>query len=730
MRRPTTAFVTVPIAVLAVGAFTVVLGSLLIGARETDSIALTQQRATIEHALKQHGLALARELRVQTVWAEAYEKTLAGDTVWMRAFYGQYLNDLFGYDAIYVLSSNDRLVFGFANGRDKDSADFSSIAPDVGDLVAAVRNAADAPEPDVITTPIDFADGQSVQHRAVADVRRVLGKPATVVVSTIVPDRSPRTMLSSPYLLIAIEDLDARFISTLGTNFGFRSLAWIEGAPSVDMATDLVKAKNGTDVGTLAWRKDQPGWQFVQRASAGLLLALALLAVLALILMRWGRQKANQILASEADARHAARTDTLTGLPNRAALGEMLSKMLEQTGDSTLGILAIDLNQFGEINDDFGNAMGDAVLLAVAQRLRTLLPTDAVLARPDGDEFMVLAPRMDAGEVANLATSVTSALSTPIDVKGRARVYVSAAVGYALAPSDGEQDDDLMRRVELALAKAKAHGGATAIAFAPEMDLELSRRRAIESALRDAVAKEAIDVVYQPIMDPTGTRVVCVEALARWTDPLLGPVSPEVFVPIAEENGLIPRIGEIVLRRAVADGRAWPDIDVAVNVSGAQIHHGDIVSVAADALATFKFPPHRLVIEITETVLLVDEKRADDQIRRLQELGVKVALDDFGSGYSSLLYLRKFGFDKLKIDRGFIEAIGHSDDSTLILASIIRLGLDLKLVITAEGVETAEQRRWLAASGCHELQGYLFSRPLAAEQVTAFLSAHRHAVAG
>jgi predicted signal transduction protein with EAL and GGDEF domain len=337
---------------------------------------------------------------------------------------------------------------------------------------------------------------------------------------------------------------------------------------------------------------------------------------------------------------------------------------------------------------------------------------------------------MDPTAVAGLAARVVAVLVDPIEIPGGARVYLTSSVGYAVAPRDGDENDDLARRVGLAIAKAKDLGGDTAVAFAPEMDLELSRRRALESALRMAVADDAIGVAYQPIMDPTGRRVVAVEALARWTDPLLGTISPEVFVPLAEETGLIPRIGERVLRRAVADGLAWPDIYVSVNVSAAQIHHGDVVAVVRDVLSASRFPPERLEIEITESVLLVDEKRANEQIKALQSLGVKVALDDFGSGYSSLLYLRKFGFDKLKIDRSFIEEIGQSADSSVILASIIQLGLDLKMTITAEGIETPEQHRWLRASGCHQLQGYLFSRPLTAEQLALYLAAHRIAAAG
>ena len=258
-----------------------------------------------------------------------------------------------------------------------------------------------------------------------------------------------------------------------------------------------------------------------------------------------------------------------------------------------------------------------------------------------------------------LADRIVMDLAKPIDVDGGTRVMISASVGYALAPTDGDRTDDLVRRVELALAHAKEDGGGEALAFAPEMDLEQFRRRALENALRKAVASGTIDVAYQPIMDPTGSRVIAVEALARWSDPLLGTITPDLFIPLAEETGLIADLGRQVLKRALSDGMDWPDVDVAVNVSAAQIHHGNIVEVVGEELRASGFPAHRLEIEITESVLLADEKRANDQIRGLQKLGVKVALDDFGSGYSSLQYLHKFGFDKLKIDSGFIKGLGR-----------------------------------------------------------------------
>jgi len=730
--KHTTSFVTAPIAFLAVAALAVVLGSLIIGARETDSIALAQQRDTIEHAIEQHGDALARELRVQTVWSEAYDRTATRDVIWMRAFFGIYLDELFGYDSIYVLSGSDKFVFGFAKDRDARQAQFERIAPGLKDLIAAVRKPAEAPATyHVISTSIDLGENQFVVHRAVADVRNILGMPATVVVSTIVPDRPRASLNSSPFLLVAIEDLDARFIKQLGKTFGFADLKWFEGTAPLGTSTERIEALDGKTVATLSWTRNQPGWEFVRRVGIGLAVALVLLVALTALLMRWGNRQARRILDSEADAKHAARTDALTGLPNRVALGEALGGMVTEAKrhESPLAVLSINLDQFKEINDDFGHAVGDAVLVAVARRLEGLLKSNFMLGRPGGDEFVMLAPGIDSTAAAGLGARIVAALMAPIDIAGGTRVHVSASVGHVLAPHDGEANDDLMRRVELAVAKAKEQGGATAIAFAPEMDLELSHRRILEGALRSAVTSDAIGIVYQPIMDPSGSRVIAVEALARWTDPMLGSIPPDVFIPLAEETGLIQKIGERALRQAVADGLAWADVDVAVNVSAAQIHHGDVVAVVRDVLSTSRFPPERLEIEITESVLLADERRADAQIKGLQRLGLKVALDDFGAGYSSLMYLRKFGFDNLKIDRSFIEDIGKSSDSPVILESVIQLGLNLSMTITAEGVETPEQHRWLRNSGCHRLQGYLFSRPLTKEQLTAFLAHHDAAAA-
>ncbi|KAB2940407.1 MAG: EAL domain-containing protein [Hyphomicrobium sp.] len=728
LQKRTTTFVTLPIAALAAASIGIVLASLVIGAREADAIALSRQRETIEHAIDQHGLSLARELRIQTVWTEAYNKTREHDTSWIRSFYGIYLSQILGYDRIYVLASDDTPVFGFVPSDQSASSSFASIGGGLKDLLKAVRVPQSMPaDYNVVVTDVPLGNGSMLQHRAVADVRSIRGRPATVVVSTIVPDRGYRSDVTEPpMLLVAVEDIDKEFTRRLGANFGFRDLQWVTHETPAGDASNVVKSLDGAPVGTLAWRKDRPGLEFIRRVAPGLGISLILIAALTYILILWGKWQAKQILQSEEHATLAARTDALTGLPNRVALREAFARLLDgiQGDKSTLGVLSIDIDQFKSINDAFGNAVGDGVLIAVARRLQSLVGAGGIVARPDGDSFVMLVPGLDDKAAAELATDALTALAEPFDLDGGTRVFATVSVGYAIGPRDGDTGDELLRRAELAVEKAKEEAGETVVAFAPEMDAEVTYRRMLEMALRSAVAEGSINVFYQPLMDASGRRVLGVEALARWTDPTLGPISPEIFIPLAEETGLIQNIGEHVLRRAVEDGKAWPGINVAVNVSASQIHHGDVVGVVRDVLGDSQFPAERLEIEITESVLLADEKRANEQMRGLQALGVKVALDDFGTGYSGLQYLRRFGFDKLKIDRSFIDGAGEPLDSSVILASIIKLGQDLDLTITAEGVETVEQQRWLQTSGCDQLQGYLFSRPLPADQMTAFIAAH------
>ncbi len=727
LQRRNTSFLTLPIVVLVAAALVVVIASMAIGAREVDRIALDSQRSAILQAIHQDGLVHERELRLMTVWDDAYDAVLANDMAWMDKYLGRYLNQVLGYGRVYVLSGDGKLIYGSVGGQ-PGSAE-AALPHGVEELISAARASRPVlPEGQMVETPIALQDGTTVRHRSVVDVLSIDGRPASVIVSTIVPDYgSTRSATDKPPLLVTTNDLDRYDVRKIGADFGFQDLHWTKGKAPVGYDAEVVRSSSGLPVAALTWQQNRPGMEFLSRIAPGLLLALLPIAALTYLLVEWGSRQVKRLVESEAQATRAARTDTLTGLPNRVGLRDVFRQLLsraKQTG-APLAVLSIDIDHFKAINDAFGNVVGDAVLKASARRLEAMTPEHGVITRPDGDSFVMLVPGLDGAGDAELANDVIVALAEPFDLDNGTRVFITASVGYAIGPRDGDTGDELMRRAELAMRKAKEDAEEEAIGFAPEMDAEVTYRLMLEAALRASVADGSIDVVYQPLMDPSGTRVVGLEALARWTEPDLGVISPAVFIPLAEETGLIQNIGELVLRRAVEDSKAWPGITVAVNVSASQIHHGDVVEVVRDALKRSQFPPERLEIEITESVLLADEKRANEQMRGLQALGVRIALDDFGTGYSSLQYLRRFGFDKLKIDRSFIDGAGDPMGSSVVLASIIKLGQDLDLTITAEGVETEEQRRWLQASGCHQLQGYLFSRPLRATDVAAFIAAHR-----
>ncbi|MDP1906706.1 MAG: CHASE4 domain-containing protein, partial [Hyphomicrobium sp.] len=330
MQKRTTAFVTLPIVALAAASCAVVIASLVIGAREADTIALTRQRETIEHALDQHGLALARELRVQTVWTESYERTRARDTAWMETFYGRYLTQLLGYDRIYVLAPDNTPVFGFVAADPERSDDFSTLAGGLQDLVKAVRDSkTNLPAYNVVETAVPLGDGTSQLHRAVADVRAINERPATVVVSAILPDRGyGEAVTGKPMLLVAVEDIDKQFTKQLGRNFGFVNMEWTaQGTPPGDVS-EAVKSLDGTPVGLLSWRKDRPGLEFIRRVAPGLGLALILIVALTYLLIIWGNRQAKRLVESEKDASLAARTDSLTQLPNRVALHEAFDQLL------------------------------------------------------------------------------------------------------------------------------------------------------------------------------------------------------------------------------------------------------------------------------------------------------------------------------------------------------------------------------------------------------------------
>ena len=427
---------------------------------------------------------------------------------------------------------------------------------------------------------------------------------------------------------------------------------------------------------------------------------------------------------AEAKIVYMARHDALTSLPNRDLLVERVEQAISQAARDGhyCSVLFIDLDRFKAINDTLGHPVGDELLRAVAERLQACVREVDTVARLGGDEFAVVQAGLERPEdAAVLARRIVETLGMPYDIDEH-RVNVSTSIGISVAPIDGAYCGKLLKNADMALYKAKADGRATWRFFEPEMDASLQRKRGLEADLRDALAQEVMELHYQPLFDLQQDRVGGFEALLRWRHPKRGMVPPSDFIPLAEELGLIVPLGEWVLRQACLEASAWPaHVKVAVNVSAAQFTSGRLLESVTSALAIAGLAASRLELEITESVLLSDGSATLSTLRALRALGVRISMDDFGTGYSSLSYLRSFPFDKIKIDQSFVRDLNATEDADAIVRTMIVLGGSLRMRVTAEGVETAEQLAWLRAEGCTEAQGYFLSRPAPAAEIPRLL---------
>ena len=436
-------------------------------------------------------------------------------------------------------------------------------------------------------------------------------------------------------------------------------------------------------------------------------------------------------LRSEARIAHMARHDALTDLPNRAFFLERLNERIDELArDGThFSVFMLDLDGFKLVNDTLGHGAGDALLRAVADRLRFCVRQEDIVARLGGDEFAILQRSLidQRWDAVALADHVIETLSEPYDLGGR-EICISTSVGIAMAPAQGRTSEELLGNADLALYQSKLSGRDRCCVFEPSMDTRSRLRRELQSDLRQALQKNEFELHYQPIFDIATQRCIGMEALLRWRRGSRELVPPDEFIPIAEETGLISPIGEWVLRTACRDARSWPEqVSLAVNLSSAQFGKGDLGKAVSGALAATGFPAERLELEITESILLGRTESNVRLLRELKELGAKIVLDDFGTGYSSLTYLSSFAFDKVKIDRSFVSAITDRPDCLVIVNSVINLAHSLEMKVVAEGVETEEQLAILRAAGCPQAQGYLFSRPKPAAELVEFYEGLRAA---
>jgi diguanylate cyclase (GGDEF)-like protein len=716
--------VVVPIGVIVAVAIVCVVVAVLSSARRADEVALDTERQLFTRALADHGERVLREIEsVSTSEIANRRIRLEFDPAWVQDYVGLRLQSSFDHDFVFIADAADRFLYASLGLRSVDPNWFNSIQPDLKGVLDLVRGRSST-EADRGAADVEAARKSGV-HRAVR-LQGFLGRPAIVaaVAVTTPNDVSPNTGTEAPVVL-SVKFIDDDVLAGIASRLLLNNLRKIENEPVTagDYPFDLTDPQ-GRSIAQFAWTPKQPGAEIVHSVVPFIAVALAAFALLVGLVLGHMRRTAATIAAGETRLRHLALHDPLCGLPNRIFFGERLEAMIAKVrdGSPTAAVFYIDLDHFKDVNDTLGHPVGDELIRSVTQRLSRTLRGDDLVARLGGDEFAVITSGgFDHATLQAVATRMIATICAPYSIANQT-IVIGASIGIAVINEQVAGAADVMRHADLALYRAKNEGRNRACIYDSAMDADLVKRKLLENDLRTAIENDNLRVVYQPIVNNSGETVVGVEALCRWTHPDRGEIPPVEFIPIAEHSGLIIELGEQVLRRACLDGKAWPGISVAVNVSPLQFRRSDFVDVVERILAETDFDPARLELEVTESTLLGAVETAELAMFRLKGLGVRLALDDFGTGYSSLLYLRRFPFDKLKIDSSFVRSIERAADAAAIVHAVVSLGRGLGMKVTAEGVETAEQQLFLRAAGVHSMQGYRFGRPCPPADITTRLT--------
>lgn len=700
--------VLVPLVAILLLTFVGAGAALFIGTSLTNTEARHQQQRMIEASFSQSLNEHLRQLHSLSRWGPFEQHLAEGNSSrWLDENIGLWLYEMFGHQLILVLDQQNQIVRVWREGQPVS-------APADDPLIG-----------EVLQSPL--VNDPARQDNA--DYARITNRAAALAVGNIQRDDNalPR------FRLVSLKFLDDGYLAGLAERNQLQGLHFSDGTPQPGTgARYLLIAQAGEAVGYLNWIPSRPGAEMLRTIGPSTGLAVLAISLLCLYMVRrlWNSsvnlsQSMLRLGASEAQAQHLAFHDVLTGLPNRALVEDRLTQALALATrhDQRVALLLIDLDRFKTINDTHGHHAGDELIIAVAQRLSNIVRASDTVGRIGGDEFIVVMPDVDnIGQVQSLAQRIIDELSEPFTLFG-SDVWSGASIGLALAPKDGVDRLELMRKADIALYEAKSGGRGTYRQFERAMDESVRTRQTIAADLRTALhTHQGLEVWYQPLMDIGGQQMVGIEALLRWHHPTRGLIAPAEFIAIAEETGLIIPLGEWVLAEACVTQQRFPELLVAVNVSPVQFRSTGFVERVMAIVSQSGGDPKRLELEITEGVLIEDEREARAIIVALREAGFRIALDDFGTGYSSLNYLSNFPVDKIKIDRSFTQSLGVAENSVAIVESVVKLGHAMGLMVTAEGVETPGQMSALADAGCNQLQGYLFSQAVPADQLAALMT--------
>jgi diguanylate cyclase (GGDEF)-like protein len=709
----------IPIGTIVVVAVICLVIAILTSARRADEMAVKREQQLIQQAIVERSARMLRQVEsVATTDRATQALREKFDPQWVDEHLGRWLENFFDHDLIVVVDASDRIEYARSRaGDDIASMPLPRALIAIRDFVRGRTDAAPAR-----ALPVVAPQDAGKPSRSAGWIEQVTGKPAIVMAVAIGSEKELAAGNAGAPIVLSVKFIDSALLQRMGQDL---QLSGLRPAEEVSQKADgyvtAIADPQGNPIARIAWNPSKPGGQVAGSVLPFIAVAIGGLAMLGGLILRHTRRTAQAIAAGETQLRHLALHDPVCGLPNRIYFGERLERLIGEVrrGGPSAAVFFIDLDHFKDVNDTLGHHIGDELILAVTQRLSHVMRGDDLVARLGGDEFAILTIcASDSYSLQAIAGRIISAVCAPYSISGHA-INIGASIGIAVIDRRARDAGDILRYADMALYRAKNEGRNRACIYDAAMDADLSQRKLLESDLLHAIRNDGLSAAYQPIVNASGETMVGVEALARWTHPTAGVIPPSVFIPIAENSGLIVELGEWMLRRACLDGRNWPDLTVAVNVSPLQFRRSDFVDVVERILKETDFDASRLELELTESTLLGNLETAELSMLRLKAIGVRFALDDFGTGYSSLLYLRRFPFDKLKIDSSFVRSIETAPDAAAIVHAVVSLGRGLGMRVTAEGVENAEQHLFLRAAGVHSMQGYRFGRPGPAADISA-----------
>ncbi|WP_156410540.1 EAL domain-containing protein [Bosea sp. Root381] len=685
---------------------------------DANRLESVRQRERIDAAIESQ--IRLRELRFRSLTAgSSLDSSFAGPAP-LAALQSAFsrLGSLFlEFDGAYVVSPSGVVFAGIEGDAPAGQAGYDGLKHIISSLPGTMDRAASP-----MRELSDARGGPGTASWAIAH-------DGFEAISLIVMDVPPRAgslvaQLLGPLKIVGYRRLSDTALADLSERYRVANIRIVGEMPADPLSRRALPSADGTTRAWLTWSPDRPGDAMLRQFVWALLgVGLLFAAIFAFVVHRL-RSAAHQIAIRESQIQRLAGQDELSLLPNRRTFDVRLDQALAQLDRSGAGlaVMLIDLDRFKAVNDTYGHTAGDELIRQVAQRLSKVVRSGDTVARIGGDEFGIIQTHghFPAGCVA-LGERILASLTEPFVIMG-VTTTIGCSIGIALAPQDATEREDLLRLADTALYQSKNGGRNRYSFFEPQMNRSLALKRMVEDDLRRAIAQDELVLHYQPQVSVDGATIVGVEALVRWNHPQHGMVPPAEFIDIAEERGLIVPLSEWVLRRACMEAQRWPGLRLAVNVSPIQFRHKDFVANVIRIIDETGFDPAQLELELTEGVVVDDADAAEVAMMDLRAHGVGLALDDFGTGYSSLIYLRRFAFDKIKIDRSFLEYMETTGESAILVHSIAHLGRALGLRVCAEGVETAEQHRFLQAIGCHELQGFLFSKAVPADEIDRLLT--------